>query len=127
MTAPIQPPRSLIRVLLLVEDEPSLAEGLAHSLGGSCSVTVAHSSEEARSALSRETFDAVIADLNLRRETAEGLLSEITERHPAVRRILFSGGITASVRPGLVHAIVPKPASVEQLLAALRDNDGGDR
>ena len=126
MTAPVEPGRPLIRVLL-IEDEPSLAEGLAHSLRSSCLVTVAHSVEEARSALARQAFDAVISDFNLGGETAEGLLSDIAERHPELRRILSSGRVTASVRRGLVHAIVPKPASVEQLLAALRDNDGGDR
>ena len=117
--------------ILIVEDEPDLAEALAHTLGRAYEVAIANSVGQARAAIARQHFDAVITDFNLGGETAQELLMELATKQPDVRRILCSGiqwwTANAIVERGLVHCAIPKPGTTEQLMASLTDELTNDR
>ena len=109
--------------VLVVDDDPEIADSTARALKSGCAVQVVHTTYEARLALSKHPFEAVISDYHLGAETAEALLAHIKDAHPAIRRVLYSATCTVTksrlVDERLVHAAVGKPSGVAQLLAAL--------
>jgi ActR/RegA family two-component response regulator len=125
---PAEPPSALrlvpptARSLLVIDDRLYVARGLERVLRGRADVRIASSREEVAWALERRVPDAVVCELRLGGETTAPLLQRLAERHPDVRRVLYSAARPAAWTPllarGLVHKVVRKPGKPEQILAA---------
>ena len=109
--------------MLVVDDERSIARGTARLLAP-LRTMVAGTIEEAHIALDTCVPQAVVCDYFLRDENALPLLKYITEKHPGVRRVIYSGyrdpAVRSALAQGYADAIVAKPATLEQLMAALK-------
>lgn len=109
--------------VLVVDDDALLLGALARAL--ECrgySVAVASTVDEALRSLVSSGVDAVIADYNLGpgQRTGAELLRLVAERWPLVRRVLHSAELRIpDDERGHAHALVRKPATTEELLAAL--------
>ena len=110
--------------LLIVEDDAVFARVLAKSLAArGLKVTHAASSADALKVAREQTFAAAVLDLKLENETSLALIPALKALHPDMRILMLTG--YASIQTA-VEAIklgatqyLPKPASVEEILAAL--------
>ena len=111
--------------VLVVDDERSIAQGTARLLHPLRAV-VANSIEEARTALEAYVPQVVVCDFFLRDENALPLLKHITDKYPGVRRVIYScyrdPAVRAALHMGYADEVVAKPATLEQLMAALKPN-----
>ena len=109
--------------VLVVDDERTIAQGTARLLLP-LRAFVASNVEEAMAALDAHVPAVVLCDYFLKGEVALPLLKHITEKHPGVRRVIYSGYRDPAVRNALdggwADVIVAKPATAEQLLAAIK-------
>jgi CheY-like chemotaxis protein len=115
---------TLLRKLLLVDDEPDGAEfaaALLHSHG--LDVTVVHSAHEALHVLeSDKDIDAVLSDVIMPGMTGLQLAETIRAMYPAVKIVLMSGYtvpelLTDSERP---YLFATKPYRIDAILKLLR-------
>ncbi len=112
---------SLPARILIVDDEPLLQRSLTRKLKPLVTeVHVAGSIGEARQLLETHVFDAVVADEQLGLDGGLGsvLLTEISQRFPAMRRVLLSG-LPLQHTP-MAHVFLHKPFMPAELIAALR-------
>lgn len=126
MTAPV-PPRPL--ALLLAEDDPGIARGLARLLArDGHRVDLAANGRLALAQLAARPYDAVLSDLRMPELDGPGLYREAVRRYPRLRgRVLFLTGdtLTPEVQTFLAEVGAPcltKPftsAAVRQALAEL--------
>lgn len=121
--------------MLLVEDDASIRRFVALALEDEAIELVqAASLAQAASALRGAPFALVLCDLMLPDGSGLDLLRELgqpgaalapnhTPTHAAARRVAFSAGVSAAMRQQLqqagVHEILPKPASLDDLLGCL--------
>jgi two-component system NtrC family sensor kinase len=84
--------------ILVVDDEPSVAEVIAEVLGATGhTVQVAHDGGEARECLKKECFDLIITDLMMPGVSGHELYEEVRQHSPALAsRMIFSTGDTVS-------------------------------
>lgn len=110
--------------LLIVEDDAIFGKVLAKSLAAK-GIKVTHVTDSAGALkLAREQeFSAAIFDLKLENETSLALIPALKALHPRMRILMLTG--YASIQTA-VEAIklgatqyLPKPASVDEILAAL--------
>jgi DNA-binding NtrC family response regulator len=110
--------------VLVIDDNPAIGRALVRELREHCDVRVAHSLEAAWAEIDRRVPHAVICDYDLGSDSGLELLEHLVERHPGVRRVLFSGGestaISQAVAAGVAQALLDKPWSTDDLLRALR-------
>jgi len=109
--------------VLVVDDERSIAQSTARVLLPLRAV-IAGTLEEAMTALEAHVPQVVVCDYFLKGKVALPLLKLITEKHPGVRRVVYSSyrdpAIRNAVDFGYADMIVAKPATKEQLLAAVK-------
>ncbi|HET7850138.1 MAG TPA: response regulator [Pseudolabrys sp.] len=117
--------------ILLVEDEEGLralnARGLA-SRG--YTVLEAGNGVEAIEVLEREgTIDLVVSDVVMPEMDGPTLLKEMRNRHPDIKFIFVSGyaedAFSKSLPEGGMPAFLPKPFTLKQLVAAVKETMGG--
>lgn len=112
-------------VVLLVDDDPLLLQGLRrglHHARDRWRTVTATSGEEALQALAHEPVDVVVCDLWIRTTTGVQLLTEIRRLHPQAARIVLTGytdwdAIVKAVGPA--QQVLTKPCTGEDLLAVL--------
>jgi DNA-binding NtrC family response regulator len=107
--------------ILLVEDSWQLGNAMKRLLRvlGADVAGPAASIADAERLLAERTADVAIVDINLRDgERANGLIDRLEEQRIPV--IVVSGYADVSLPPGKAEAILQKPVSMEQFLAALR-------
>lgn len=110
--------------LLIVEDDAVFAQVLAKSLAArGLKVTHVASSADALKAVHEQNFATAVLDLKLESETSLALIPALKALHPSMRILMLTG--YASIQTA-VEAIklgatqyLPKPASVDEILAAL--------
>lgn len=104
--------------ILLVEDDPLVAftveDMLLYAEAGT--VTVAETVAQALQALDRQTFDAAIVDVNLRGEASWPVATALRGRGVPY---LTATGYGELVQHELAGTLLPKPYSMNQLLAAI--------
>lgn len=114
--------RARRRRILLVEDEPALAEMMRAALAMiDAEVTCVASGPELEGIDPDARFDAALVDLRLERgDPGTGLaaLSHIVERRLATRVVLTSGAPPETLPDG-VDVLLPKPFDLDGLLCAL--------
>lgn len=114
----------ILSPLLIVEDDAVFAQVLAKSLAArGLRVTHAANSADALKAAREQPFAAAVLDLKLENETSLALIPALKALHPDMRILMLTG--YASIQTA-VEAIklgatqyLPKPASVDEILAAL--------
>jgi ActR/RegA family two-component response regulator len=112
-------------LVLLVDDEENVLRSMVRLFRrqpGYALVAVA-TAAEALEKLASTPFDAAIVDHHLvGAPSGDAVLELIAERWPRVRRILFSGGGIDGDDEGATdhaHAVLMKPATVDEVIAAL--------
>lgn len=123
-SAPMSPRPFLQRPrVLVVDDEPLVARGLARVLSASAEVTHALNATEALMLLERSAFDTVLSDYNMPERNGLSLLEEVATRWPTIKRVLHSGSIppaaAQAVAHGTVHELIEKPAPRDVLIRAV--------
>jgi two-component system NtrC family sensor kinase len=99
--APVGPtprPRRPGRRILVVDDEPAVAEFVALALrADGHQVEILHDGRQAREAIRDRRFDLVLTDLRMPRMSGRELYEDLVRSDPeAARRIIFSTGDTVS-------------------------------
>jgi CheY-like chemotaxis protein len=109
--------------VLLVEDEVLVARGITRLLGNRVELSIATRAAEALQLLETREFDTVLSDFNMPERDGLSLLEEAARRWPTLRRVLQSGSMPARAKAalaaGVVHQLIDKPATNEELLAAV--------
>jgi CheY-like chemotaxis protein len=93
-TAMQVPPSPGIHVLV-VDDDDAVRNLAARALRRTVDVEAVGSAADARRALERRRFDAIVSDLDLGSDapgsSGADLLAEVAAKYPAMRRVLFTG------------------------------------
>lgn len=105
--------------ILLVEDDLRVAAVTSRMLGRRHDVVVTHTVDAALAELSTRSFDAVISDFELGDATGEAVLAYAASAHPETRRVLYSGSPRRGPAEQLAHAVLEKPATLEEFDGAL--------
>jgi two-component system response regulator RegA len=116
--------------ILVVDDDAVFMQTLASALlRRGHRVATANNIEAALSLATAQDFDAVVLDLRLGTESGLHLIEPLRTCQPQVRIVLLTGYASiatavAAIKLGAVQYL-PKPASVDEILAALGDAAGG--
>lgn len=110
--------------LLFVEDDAVFAKVLSRALAAKgIEVTHAATSLAALDLARQKPFAAAVLDLKLQDETSLSLIPELKALHPEIRILMLTGyaSIQTAVETIKLGATqyLPKPASVDEILAAL--------
>jgi CheY-like chemotaxis protein len=114
--------------ILIVDDEPQVAEVLARSLAREGhSAQIAHSGEEALRLLGRSEPDALFLDVSMPGMNGLDVLSQVKRMRPSLPVVVITGHATADEleqvkRLGAVD-IIAKPAPLTHYQQALRRLD----
>jgi DNA-binding NtrC family response regulator len=117
--------------VLIVDDEPQVAEVLAKSLSREGHrATVAHSGEEALRILDPTDPDAVFLDVSMPGMNGLDVLAEVKRRKPSLPVVVITGNATPDEveqvkRMGAVD-VIEKPAPLTHYQKALRRLDARD-
>ena len=114
----------MYRHILLIDDDAVFMQTLSLAMSRrGYTVAAAANSEAALALAATQTFDAVVLDLRLGTESGLHLIEPLRARHPLARILLLTGYASiatavAAIKLGAVQYL-PKPASVDEILAAL--------
>jgi DNA-binding NtrC family response regulator len=114
--------------ILIVDDEPQVAEMLARSLTREGHrATVAHSGEEALRLVGRTHLDALFLDVSMPGMNGLDVLSEVKRLRPTLPVVVITGHATPDEveevkRMGAVD-VIPKPAPLTHYQQALKRLD----
>jgi CheY-like chemotaxis protein len=114
--------------ILIVDDEPQVAEVLAKSLSREGHhATVAHSGEEALRMLGPAEPDALFLDVSMPGMTGLDVLAEVKRRRPSLPVVVITGHATADevdqVRQLGAVDVIEKPAPLAHYQVALKRLD----
>jgi two-component system response regulator MprA len=115
--------------VLIVEDDPDLAQTLAEVLERRYEVEIARDGVQAVERLDRQQFDAVILDLMLPRLPGEAVLEQIRQRGLAIPVLIATArddGGEVMARGGArdwLRKPFPMPLLLEKLARALGEGD----
>ena len=114
--------------LLLVEDDEVFAQVMQRALSQRNFDTAhAHDRDSALQRVGDTRFDFAILDLNLGTDTSLGLIPRLRESNPEMRILILTGyaSITTAVDAIKLGAnnYLAKPADIEEILAALLEED----
>lgn len=111
--------------IMIVDDEPQVAEVLARSLAREGhTAEVAHSGEEALRRLGSADLDALFLDISMPGMNGLDVLAEVKRRRPALPVVVITGHATSDEmdhvkRLGAVD-VIAKPAPLKHYQHALR-------
>ncbi len=117
--------------LLLVDDDPVFAGTLAQALRRrGHQVELAHDFDTALEHAAQGEFNAAVLDLNLATDSGLRLIAPLKATCPDLRILLLTGYASiatavAAIKLGARHYL-PKPAGVEEILAALGREQGDE-
>ena len=111
-------------LVLLVDDDPDLLEGMERGLRGGFKVLTALGPDAGLQVLRHEAIDVVVCDLLMPVMDGLEVLDQVHERRPEAIRILMTGQPSAesaidAINHGEVFRYLTKPVSPDHLLAAL--------
>ncbi len=115
--------------LLLVDDDEIFCEVLAEALARyGYRVDISHDTESALVQARDNPPDHALIDLRMPGPSGLTLIRSLTALNPAIRIVILTGYASIAtaveaIKLGAVHYLT-KPAGVEDILAALRDNTG---
>jgi two-component system response regulator RegA len=115
--------------ILVVDDDAAYAASLARALARrGHQAQTAPDGGSALNMVRAGAFDAVVLDLKLAQESGLGLIGPLRARCPGLRILLLTGYASIAtaveaIKLGATHYL-PKPASVDEILAALGRTEG---
>jgi two-component system cell cycle response regulator CpdR len=113
--------------VLVAEDNPAVREFILRSLAtaGHKAVPVADG-QQALDALAREKFDVLVTDIVMPNVDGIALALKAVRLFPDLRIVMISGYAQERMRAhnldALVHRIIAKPFSLEEICDAVRDS-----
>ena len=122
MTATSQRVSVQSRSLLIIDDNPLVAEGIEHYLTGEdYTLAFATGAEEALQELSAHAFDAVIFDRGMTDTDVNALAFALKTQAPQTPIILISVPQGPSVDVTLFDAILPRPFTRTEFLLTIEE------
>jgi DNA-binding response OmpR family regulator len=119
---PVSPPKPPRQTVLVVDDEPLIANLVAHALRDEgYAVRVAADGVWALAAAADAPPDLLLSDVRMPRMNGVNLARELRERHPDLPVILFSAQYDGIDYPELGVRFLPKPFDLSALLAAVAE------
>jgi DNA-binding NtrC family response regulator len=114
--------------VLLVDDDEQVRGPVAELLSVRHEVRVASGLRDAVDQLVKRVPDAIICDFDLPPYRGDVFLALVAREHPEVRRVLYTGSLPSAVdcMTGVAHAVLTKPSTLAQLLAAIDDYNEDD-
>lgn len=119
--------RSASRRVLVVEDDPMIAEVLAVILGDDgCEVDIAGNGVEALLRLAERSYDVIFSDLRMPELDGPGLYRELARSHPALlgRLVFLTGSACDPAHERFLEAsgcpVLAKPFGLEDVCRATR-------
>jgi CheY-like chemotaxis protein len=124
--------------ILVVDDEPDVAEAIQSVLEHAGFVVVtANSAQSGLAAIEQQSFDVVVTDIIMPKVNGLELIRRLRTGHPRVRVIAISGGgsfgplslkpeaisthaFIAAARDAGAEEVLTKPFDMDDLLAAVR-------
>ena len=113
------------RRVLFVDDEQRILQGLQRTLRGmrkEWDMSFATSASEALDLMTKDPYDAVVADMRMPGMDGAQLLNEVKDRYPKSVRIILSGHADREMimrSLGATHQYLAKPCDAEILKATL--------
>jgi CheY-like chemotaxis protein/HD-like signal output (HDOD) protein len=110
---------------LFVDDEPRILDGLRRSLRGKrgeWEMTFVSEGAEALELLAQSPYDVVVSDMRMPGMDGAELLTNVSQRHPEVARVVLSGHIEpeAAIQVAVAgHRFLTKPSDAESLIAVI--------
>jgi two-component system OmpR family response regulator len=120
-----EPARAPVHKVLVVDDEPDLADlAMALLRCHGMDIVVAYSAAEALATLGRDAdIDAVFSDITMPGMTGLQLAATVGDLYPRIKIVLTSGYADPALPawPGLRGSFIAKPYRIEAVMALLRD------
>ncbi len=118
-------PKKTARVLI-AEDNPAVREFITRALGGAGhEVTQTADGQQALDKLGQATFDVLVTDIVMPNVDGIALALKATSLHPDLRIVMISGYAQERMRAhnidALVHRIIAKPFSIDEICDAVKD------
>jgi CheY-like chemotaxis protein len=112
--------------ILVAEDNPAVREFIMRSLAAAGYKTVAVADgQQALDALAREKFDVLVTDIVMPNVDGIALALKAVRLFPDLRIVMISGYAQERMRAhnldALVHRIIAKPFSLEEICDAVKD------
>lgn len=112
--------------MLVVDDEPDVAESVRQLLRHKFQVLTARSAEEGYKLMQEHEVHIIMTDQRMPKVTGVELLSRVRRGHPRAIRMLFTGfadveAIIAAINQGHVFQFLKKPWQPEELERAVHE------
>lgn len=112
--------------ILVAEDNPAVCEFVVRALqSAGHNVTSVADGAKALEALERESFEALVTDIVMPNVDGIALALKATQQYPDLRVVMISGYAQERMRAHnldvLVHKIIAKPFSLEEICEAVQD------
>jgi CheY-like chemotaxis protein len=110
---------------LFVDDEPRILDGLRRSLRskrGEWEMAFVSDGAEALELLAQAPYDVVVSDMRMPGMDGAELLTNVSQRHPEVARVVLSGHIepAAAIQVAVAgHRFLTKPSDAESLIGVI--------
>jgi CheY-like chemotaxis protein len=117
--------------ILVAEDNPAVREFIMRSLASAGYVpSVVADGQQALDALAKEKFDVLVTDIVMPNVDGIALALKATRLFPDLRIVMISGYAQERMRAhnldSLVHRIIAKPFSLEEICDAVKAALAGD-
>jgi DNA-binding NtrC family response regulator len=113
-------------VILLVDDEPRVTEGLRRSMRGETwKIIEARSAKAALEVLAREAVDVVVSDESMPGMRGSEFLGLVCRNYPSTIRMILTGQASIdvamrAVNDGEIYRFFLKPCCAEDLICSIR-------
>lgn len=112
--------------VIVAEDNPAVRQFVERSLSGDgCVVTSVADGQQALDAMARESFDVLVTDIVMPHVDGIALALKAVRQYPDLRIVMISGYAQERMRAhnldALVHRIIAKPFSLEEICGAVRE------
>src|ERR1700722_14062271 len=119
-------PEATARVLV-AEDNPAVREFIVRSLlSANYKITAVADGQQALDILAKEKFDVLVTDIVMPNLDGIALALKAVRLFPDLRIVMISGYAQERMRAhnldALVHRIIAKPFSLEEICAALKES-----
>ncbi len=126
MDLPMTPNKPAGPSVLVAEDNPSVREFVVRSLAGAgYQVTQVADGQQALDVLAREKFAILVTDIVMPNVDGIALALKAVRLFPDLRIVMISGYAQERMRAhnldALVHRVIAKPFSMEEICAAVKD------
>jgi two-component system cell cycle response regulator CpdR len=120
------PPAPRSARVLVAEDNPAVREFIQRALGGvGHEVAVVADGQQALDRLSKENFDVLVTDIVMPNVDGIALALKATSLDANLRIVMISGYAQERMRAhnidALVHRIIAKPFSINEICEAVKD------